>query len=176
MVKLLGFFQLLISLNWVYYTPMSFPFLSDNTRRYLEVLSCISNRINDYLIVKIWEIDARVIYSVPSSSQFHPNHSRVKNTQCRRIQSYSWHPLPWHHRRSQKLLQFLLLFCFELLYIYKNPLDHRVFPQKESAAGPADGTSFPLLFLLLLPLELEVAVVKVSFRRPWNVLNQDFQD
>lgn len=153
---------------------MFFPFLSDNTRTYLEVLSCTSNRTNDYLIAKIWEIDACVIYPVPSSSQFHPNHSTVNSMQCRRIQSCSWHPLPWHHHRNQKLLQFLLLFCFELLCISKNLFDHRVFPQKETAAGPADGSSFPLLLLLLLLLEFEVAV-KVSSRRPWNVLNQNFQ-
>lgn len=155
---------------------MFFPVLSDNTRRYLEVLSCISNRINNYLVAKIWEIDACVIYPIPSSSEFHPNRSPVNSMQCRRTQSYSWHPLPWHHHHNQKLLQFLLLFCFELLFISKNPFDHQVFSQKETAAGPVDGTSFPLLLLLLLLLELEVAVVKVPFRRPWNVLNQDVQD
>lgn len=133
MVKLLSFFQLLISLNWVYYTPMFFPFLSD-TRRYLEVLSCISNRINDYLIVKRWEIDACVIYSVPSSSQFHSNHSRVKNKQCRRIQSCRGHPLPWHHHRSQKLLQFLLLFCFELLCMSKKPFGSSGFSSKKECS------------------------------------------
>lgn len=62
---------------------MFFPFLSNNARRYLEVLSCISNRIKDYLIDKISEIDACVISPVPSSSQFPPNHSTVNNMQCR---------------------------------------------------------------------------------------------
>lgn len=58
---------------------------------YLAVLSCISNRINAYLIAKIWEIDACAIYPIPSSSEFHPNHSTVNSIQCRRIQSCSWH-------------------------------------------------------------------------------------